>query len=209
MADLGSYPSFETFRNACGVVDVKVSRETFDRLQLYVALLGEYNRKFNLIGPNEISKIWTRHVLDSVQIFPHIPKSASIVDIGSGAGFPGIVLSLLGCSPVTLVESSTKKCKFLKKVSCEAIVLNERIENITGLHFGGVVSRAVAPLGRLLEYVSFVGGRDTVCVFNKGKSYEQEIEAAELMFHFDCKIHKSITDPEGVVVVLEKICRKA
>lgn len=208
MVDLGPHPDFDAFQNACSSIGVHVSREIFDRLSAYVELLKTHSQHYNLIGPREISKIWTRHVFDAVQLFPHIPSNASIGDLGSGAGFPGVVLSFLGASSVTLIESSEKKCRFLKSVSCEAKIINDRIENIRDIHFKCITSRALAPLNELLSYAISLGSAETVCVFNKGKSYEAEMEIARKKFHFDETVYKSVTDPYGVVLVVEKIKKK-
>ena len=208
MDKLGPYPSFHAFKKACLEVGVDVSCETFERLKAYVTLLGEKNKEFNLMGPNEIPKIWDRHVLDAIQLFPYIPKSASIADLGSGAGFPGVVIALLADRPVTLIESSKKKCDFLKNVSCGAEVINARIENIKNKRFGCLVSRALAPLEKMLSYAIPLSSEHTVCVFNKGKSYRDEISAACSKFKFNYTVHESATDSQGVVLVIEKIYQK-
>ena len=94
-----------------------VSRETLDKLSAYVDLLIKWQRRINLVGPNTVADVWRRHLLDSAQLYSHLadPK-ARLLDLGSGAGFPGLVLSILGAKDVTLIESNQKKCSFLGEV---------------------------------------------------------------------------------------------
>lgn len=185
-----------------------VSRETFFRLEKYVLLLSQENKKYNLVGPKEMERLWERHVLDSAQLFPFLRGAESFLDVGSGAGFPGVVLSVLGV-PGVLVEASQKKARFLKTVSRETgahfFVLNERVEALREGCFDVVVARAVAPIGVLLEWTRGVVSFKTRFLFLKGKTFELEIENALKNFSFDVSVYPSLTSSEGRIVEIRNL----
>jgi len=187
-----------------------VSRETFDRLEIYVNFLKEYNQKFNLVGSSEMGNIWDRHIFDSMQLISYVAESPrSVCDIGSGAGFPGIVLGILGVSDMVLVESIAKKALFLENVSRETLVKNtilcDRVENLKKT-FEIITARAVAPLKDLLKLTKNIRTPDTVCVFPKGKKYQEEIDEARLYFSFEVEAHQSLTHEEGRILVINHVC---
>lgn len=186
-----------------------VSHETFLRLERYLSFLIQENQKYNLVGPREVDCLWERHVLDSAQIFPFLRGAPEFLDVGAGAGFPGVVLAILGAPGGCLVESSQKKCLFLESVSRETVgdfsVLNNRIETLRGVRSKRIVSRAVAPISTLLRWTRGVCFRDTRWIFLKGKTVEAEIEEALKRFSFDVKISPSITSPEGKIVEIQNI----
>jgi 16S rRNA (guanine527-N7)-methyltransferase len=189
---------------------LNVSRETFDRLDIYVKLLEEYNQKLNLVGSSEMSNIWDRHIFDSMQLLSYIPDSShSICDFGSGAGFPGIVLGILGVSEMVLVESIGKKALFLENVSRETFIRNtvlcDRVENLKKT-FDVITARAVAPLKDLLKLTKNIRTPGTVCVFPKGKKYQEEIDDARRYFSFEVEAHQSLTHEEGRILVISHVC---
>ncbi len=150
---------------------IDVSRETLERLTLYLELLGRWQRAINLVGPATLADPWRRHVLDSAQLLAHLPAPAGpLVDLGSGAGFPGMVLALLGVPGVALIEADRRKAEFLRQVAratgAEVAVHAERIERLTALAGGGrhgaragafaapAAARRALPGGRRHRFVS-------------------------------------------------------
>src|SRR5262247_2849484 len=137
--------------------DVDVSRETIDRLSAYAALLVKWQSRINLVSAATLADLWRRHMLDSAQLFPLLPPNTqAVVDLGSGAGFPGLVLAILGIPEVHLIESDQRKCVFLAEAARVAdaspIIHNKRIEQLEGLSAEVVTARACAPLDQLLTY---------------------------------------------------------
>lgn len=187
-----------------------VSRETHAKLEEYVSLLLVWQKKINLVSRETIDSVWSRHIWDSAQLASLLPnKSASIIDLGSGAGLPGVVLSILGYSNLTLVESNSKKTAFLKTVkrklslSCE--VAETRIENLKHGPADVVVSRALASLDRLLSYSQNFITSQTQLVFLKGKGFQNEITEAKRNWSFQVKTKQSITSEEGRVLILSGV----
>lgn len=189
-----------------------VSRETLDRLALYAELLQKWQPKLNLIGPSTVPDLWTRHFVDSAQIHPLVPPgAATIVDIGSGAGFPGLVLAILGLKTVHLVESDTRKAVFLREVARQTetpvVVHNRRMEELGPLPVDVFLARALAPLEVLLSYIEPYLTPNTLCIFHKGKRFNQELTEAKKTWRIRADIVQSCTDSESALLRLEKICR--
>ena len=137
-------------------VQLGVSRETLERLKIYVELLLKWQRAINLIGPGTIADVWGRHVLDCGQLMPHIPKDkAPIVDIGSGAGLPGLILAIMGVPDIKLVEADSRKCSFLREAArvtkTPVEIVESRVEHLEDLAAGVIAARALAPLTKLTE----------------------------------------------------------
>ncbi len=189
--------------------DMGVARETVSRLSTYVDLLVERNQQLNLAAASTLPQVWQRHILDSAQLAPLIPdKATTIVDLGSGAGFPGMVLAImLAGRPglrVHLVESIHKKCRFLEEVAAATqapvTVHNTRAEALAGLKADVVTARAVAPLADLLE-LAFPFFRDaTIGLFLKGKSLPAELTLATKSWKLDSTPIPSRSDPSGSVL---------
>lgn len=203
----------EAFGSAFGV-----SRETVDALEGYVALLKQWQSTINLVAPGTLDDIWHRHIADSAQLLDLAPPAARTwLDLGSGAGFPGLVLAiLLHMRPgarVTLVESDARKAAFLREAARRSAapvdILCMRIENLaTQSRFGPVdvvTARALAPLPRLLELASPVFAPETVALFLKGRDVEAELGKAHLEWTFDGRLVPSRTDPEGRIVVVRRL----
>ena len=150
---------------------------------------------------------WHRHFLDSAQLLPHVPPGIqSLVDLGSGAGFPGLVLAIMGVPGVELIESDARKCAFLREAARVAAapveIRNARIDSLPPDPVDVVTARGCAPLDRLLPWAErFVGPR-TVCLFPKGEQAGQELATAAQAWEFDVTRHASRTDPRGVVLCL-------
>lgn len=197
------------------VVENSVSRETLERLKAYEASLHEWQKKFNLVSNASLEDAWNRHFLDSMQLFNFIPKTArNLCDFGSGAGFPGMVLAIMAKEKtpylkVSLIESIKKKTLYLNEVNkiteANAVIINDRIENIPPQSFDVITSRAMASLKDLLNYTKKFFGKNTVCIFPKGKSYAEEIAEAEKFWKFDCKIVPSEMSSEGVILIITNL----
>jgi len=199
----------------------KISRETLDRLQLYEALLRQWQSKINLIAPGTLGQVWHRHFADSAQLLRYAPLAPTTwIDLGSGAGFPGLVVAILLAEKtqcrVALVESDTRKAAFLSEVARRTGVAVEiapaRIENPATqgkLSTAEIVSaRALAPLDRLLELAAPYFSPATVGLFLKGREVKGEIEAAERKWKFAIALHESLTDNEGRIAVVSGLARR-
>ena len=181
-----------------------VSREVYQKLIEYHDLLLKWNSAINLVSSDSIHEILQRHILDSIQLLKFIEdKDISIIDIGSGAGLPGIILSVCGIKKVTLVESDSRKAAFLlqasKISSGEIEIINDRIENITGLECNIVSSRALADLNEIFELSRNIEIADKY-LLHKGESYKKEISDARKHWLFNVKVHDSITSNQGKIL---------
>jgi len=192
-----------------------VSSDTLERLKVYAALLEKWQRKVNLVSRGSLAEMWRRHFLDSAQLAPLLTAGANggvktVVDIGSGAGFPGMVLAILGTSAeVHLVESNEKKCAFLREVNrvmdAGVIIHHSRVENLPDLKADVVVSRAVAPLEQLLQYANPVLEKGGQCFFLKGQKGRDELTQARKKWIIKDTNIQSLSDPSGMVLKLEAI----
>ena len=191
-----------------------VSRETIARLKVYAGMLEDWNARHNLVSRTSLSDMWRRHFWDSAQLVPLLPKTAiSLVDLGSGAGFPGLVLAeLLRDRPgfhAVLYESTAKKCRFLEAVAerlaLPAEIRNARIEDAKPEHFDVVVARACAPLPLLLDYAQRFWGRNTMALFLKGQNVEAELTSARKSWKVALQRHPSRSDPSGVILELREL----
>ncbi len=196
------------FRRATGV-----SRETLERLDAHVALVKSWQRKINLVGAASMADVWRRHVLDSAQLFPLVPESCRrLVDLGSGAGFPGLVLAIMGVRGVELVESDGRKCAFLAEAArrAEAVVTirNARIETLRAAPADVVTARACAPLPRLLDYAERFLAPTTVCLFLKGARVDEELTKAAKNWMMRVQRCASQTDPRGNILRIHEVARE-
>lgn len=205
-----------------------VSRETIGRLETYADLLKQWQRTINLVAPKTLDDVWHRHFADSAQLYRLIPEHArELVDLGSGAGFPGLVLAIIGAERssssdrsdalrVRLVESDTRKAAFLRDVTrrtgIAVDIMSTRIESITNsaslASVDVITSRALAPLPRLLELSEPLFASDTVGLFLKGKAVNDEIDAAQRTWSFDLALKESVTDADARIAVISHLKRK-
>jgi len=186
---------------------IDVSRETMDRLAAYVALVKKWQQRVNLVSASTLPDIWMRHIWDSAQLAPLVPASTGrILDVGSGAGFPGLVLAALCDAELHLVESDQKKAVFLQTVIREtgirAIVHNRRIESLPPIGAGIVTARALASLDRLLELLEAQLVPGTRGLFLKGARAEAELVALDTRSDIIRRLHPSLTNPEAFVIDL-------
>ncbi len=189
-----------------------VSRETLARLARHLKLLGRWQKRINLVGTATLADPWRRHVLDSAQLAPLVPAGARLADLGSGAGFPGLVLAIMRGGPVDLIESDARKAAFLteavRATGAPAAVHNARAETLT-LKADIVAARACAPLDRLLGLALPLLAPGGVCLFLKGARVEEEIEAARARWRIAVRRHPSLSAPEGVVLELGDLAHAA
>jgi 16S rRNA (guanine527-N7)-methyltransferase len=189
---------------------LNVSRETISSFDTYFKEVEKWNQKMSLIQEKTQSEFYERHIIDSLQICQHLPdKNLSIADIGSGAGFPGMVLAMMEYKNVTLFESNSKKVVFLSEVAritnTKVSIVNERIEK-TKNKYDVFVSRACCSLSILLRYMIDVS-RETnpMGIFHKGQNFAAEEIAARENWLFDIEKHQSITSSDGVIVKITNV----
>ncbi|MFC7048036.1 16S rRNA (guanine(527)-N(7))-methyltransferase RsmG [Emcibacter nanhaiensis] len=193
--------------------EINVPRETREKLEIYADLLEKWQKRINLVSPTTISDKWWRHFYDSAQVMELLPKerlgTLKILDIGSGAGFPGLVLSVMGAGEVHLVESNNKKCTFMNQVIREtgapATVHCKRIEELTPFSVDFVTSRALATIDKLLQLLSGFITEETVCLFPKGKTWQEELAEAEKNWQFHVEKYTSKTEESGMILKLGRI----
>ena len=192
--------------------EISVSRETLARFERYEMLLGKWQRAINLVAPSTLKDIWRRHFLDSAQLISHLPGPGPLVDLGSGAGFPGAVLALLGAADVHLIEADKRKCAFLREVNRELglgmTIHQARIEDVVPWEARSLTSRALAPLDRLLSLASGFIGPATVALFLKGESVSGELTQAEKEWNMAPEYLRSRSSPTGIILRLTKMERK-
>jgi 16S rRNA (guanine527-N7)-methyltransferase len=189
-----------------------VSRETLARLTTYVDLLRDWNTRHNLVSARSLEDVWRRHIWDSAQLVQFVPAAAAtLVDLGSGAGFPGLVLAelLRDRVTVTLYEATRKKAEFLslaaERLQLDLDIRNVRIESVRRKPFDVVTARALAPLGALLGYAQQFTAKSTVCLFLKGQSVAAELTGARKSWRMKLSQHQSATDPSGVILEIREL----
>lgn len=192
-----------------------VSRETMDRLNTYSDLLKKWNPKINLVSRSTLDDLWSRHMLDSAQIFSLADnKPDHWIDLGSGGGFPGLVIAILAKElmpnlTVTLVESDQRKCAFLRTVSretgCDVTVHSKRIEEIEPLNADVLSARALADLTLLLQFSERHLNPQGVCLFPKGSTWKKEVKTARESWQFSERAIKSETQDDAVILRINEI----
>ena len=179
-------------------------------LDTYIFNLKKHNKHTNLVGDSTLEDPWKRHILDCLQILPTLNNyNSSILDMGTGAGLPGLLLSIMGCKNVTLVDSNNKKIKFLEKIKKEMnlkvkIVL-DRVENEENEKYDIITSRALANLSKLFTYSHNFLKKNTVLIFLKGKTVNDEILDATKIWKFECHKHVSLSDKGGNLLVIRNL----
>lgn len=189
-----------------------VSRETIEKLEIYISLLQQWNKKINLVSQQGMDQVWKRHVYDSFQLIRYLDSSVkSIADLGSGGGFPGLILALSTDIPVILIESDMRKTIFLREVlrqtKTQATVLCQRIENVNAISVDVVTARALTSLTQLLEFSKNILNKNGYCLFLKGRSVNLEIEEAQKNWKINYKTFSSQTNADGVIVKINQFER--
>jgi 16S rRNA (guanine527-N7)-methyltransferase len=189
-------------------LDPGVSRETLGRLETLADTLLRWQKAINLVGRATLDDLWTRHILDSAQLAPLIPAEArSLADLGSGGGFPGLVLAALRPDlDVILIESDARKSAFLGEAArkmglpTHPKILVSRIEAAPPANADLVTARALAPLGQLLAWADRHRASPAICLFHKGKGWQAELTEAMKDWEIECTPQPSVTDRDGVIL---------
>jgi 16S rRNA (guanine527-N7)-methyltransferase len=180
-----------------------VSRETIEKLQIYEALLKERGQTLSLVGRSTLDEVWTRHFLDSAQLIKYLDEGA-IVDIGTGAGFPGMILAIMTTSNINLVENNQKKIDFLRAVAAATdtpvTLHNVKIEALKPFAVAAVTARAVAPLKDLLRLTAPWLKAGATGLFLKGRNAATELEEAGRAYRFSAETFPSLTAPDSQIV---------
>ncbi|MHB9880479.1 16S rRNA (guanine(527)-N(7))-methyltransferase RsmG [Pacificimonas sp. ICDLI1SI03] len=195
---------------------IDVSRETEAQFDRYLQLLNEWQERMNLVAPSTLPQARQRHIEDSAQLIRLIPTDLRVrtwVDLGSGAGFPGIVAAILLPAKVHLIEAREKKCLFLRTVAAElglsdrVVVHNERVEKLRSPKADIISARAFTALPKLFDWGRGFAAQHTLWLLPKGRSAVAEVEAARQSFSFDAQLHPSSTDPDARIVAARHVRR--
>ena len=192
-----------------------VPRETIDRLDAFVALLRVESEHQNLVSRNSLGQLWSRHVADSAQLLAWAPNgSAKWLDLGTGAGFPGMVVAALHDGPVTLIERRKLRAAFLRRaagilgIEAKTEIIAVSAERAEPHAFGVISARAFAPLPRLFELGARFSTSKTRWILPKGRNARSELEAAECSWQGDFRVERSVTDPDAWIILAEAVKRK-
>ena len=207
--------NINTYNKFCS--HIFVSRETYDKLRVFNKILIKWQNSINLISKNTVKHIWERHFLDSAQLFKFVRGiEGNIIDFGSGAGFPGLVLAIMGKKNIHLVESDYKKCVFLKEIAMltetDITIHNCRIEDLNFINVDLVICRALASLNKLIHYVEIFINKSLLerkkipkMLILKGKSYNSEIVELSKNKKISFKEYPSITNRDGRILYINKV----
>ncbi|MGI9452132.1 MAG: 16S rRNA (guanine(527)-N(7))-methyltransferase RsmG [Geminicoccaceae bacterium] len=192
--------------------EIDVSRETLERFDLYLDLLKRWQRAINLVGKKTLVDPWRRHILDCAQLMTYLPsRDSTVVDLGSGAGLPGLILAILGQANVHLVECDQRKAQFLKEVvrtlALDVTVHVKRIEAMGPISADVLTARALAPLPTLLTLAQPLLRPDTICLFLKGRHGKDELTEAKKSWMMASQIFPSLSDPSASILKLREIQR--
>ncbi len=194
-----SYDDFTKF--------ISVSRETFSRLETYVELLKKWQTSINLIGTATINEIWIRHIIDSAQLINNMESAEVIADVGSGAGFPGLIMAILGIKDITLIESDGRKVAFLKEAArvtqADVSIINNRVEHADLEEFSLIVTRGFAPLAAMFSIFGSKLKDSHKLLLLKGKNYKTEIQEARKAWSFEYTVIPSVTDKESAILSIQ------
>lgn len=183
------------------------------KLNKFIYELKNHNKTTNLVGKSTLTNPWNSHIVDSAQIAPFIKnKNSSILDLGTGAGLPGVVLAIMGYKNVSVVDSNNKKINFIKgvqkKLNLNLRVFLNRIEKIEKKSYEYIISRALAKLSKLFTYSHNLSNKDTVLIFLKGKTVNDEINEARMNWIFDFETKQSYSDPRGKILIVKNLIQK-
>ena len=189
-----------------------VPRETFEQLERFAALLQDENRRQNLIAPNSVGELWTRHILDGAQLLGLAGGEGHWLDIGSGPGLPGLVIAILGGRPMTLNEPRKLRADFLRRAVAElglphVEVAECKVERMRG-EFDLITARAVAPLDRLFGMACHLAHSETKWVLPKGEKAQSELDEARRTWQGSFGLVPSRTNPASAIVVAERVQRR-
>jgi 16S rRNA (guanine527-N7)-methyltransferase len=184
-----------------------VPRETLDRLERFVALLRQENERQNLVSRGTLAEVWSRHILDSAQLLRFAPDEGSWIDLGTGAGFPGLVIAALWSREVTLVEARKLRVEFLHQavevleVQRPLTIFCAKVEAVPARPYDVISARAFAPLEKLLRLGLPFSTSETVWILPKGRNAKSELDAARASWQGEFRIEPSLTDAEAGIIV--------
>jgi len=188
-----------------------VPRETYERLEQYAAILTDATHTQNLVSSSTLSDLWQRHIIDSAQLLRHA-LPGNWVDIGSGAGLPGIVLAILSPSPVTLIEPRRLRVEFLQsaidRLGLSTVTLLHGKSTVTQQKFDKITARAVAPTAELFALAHHLSRPDTVWILPKGKSAQKELDEARATWQGEFRFEPSLTDPHASILLASGVRRR-
>ena len=196
------------------VSEFVLNKTQVDKIDFYLSSIIEHNKHTNLIGKSTIENIWDRHVLDCLQLTKYITnKKLKILDLGTGAGLPGVLFSIVGYQRVLIVDSVKKKTDFVRKIikelSLTAKIQNKRIEKSPTSQHDIIVSRALAPLVKLLTYARMYSNKNTTSLFLKGRNATSEIDIASKVYFFEFEKIKSMSSDDGCILKINNIRNKS
>ena len=182
-----------------------VSRETLKRLGILVEHLIKWQAHHNLVSKDSLSDVWRRHILDSAQLFPLMTEAGPVIDLGSGAGFPGIVLAIMGHPDITLIESNGKKCSFMREVArltdCNVTLIADRIEAYSPPSPARyITARALSSLNNLLAYSHPLLVPSGTCLFLKGNTADEELTLCRKSWTMQVIKHHSQSNSDGIIL---------
>lgn len=195
--------------------NANVSRETFERIDAFIALLREENRQQNLVSTATLDQIWSRHIVDSIQLLRTASDSGSWADLGSGAGFPGLMIALLHPGPVTLIEQRRLRVDFLTRaadrlgLAAKVQVLCANARQVKAGPFDVITARAFAPLDRLFATAAHLAADKTRWVLPKGRNAKSELDAARASWQGVFRLEPSVTDPQAWIIIAEQVRPRA
>jgi 16S rRNA (guanine527-N7)-methyltransferase len=194
-----------------------VSRETYEKFEIYYETLFRWQKSINLVSNSTIDNIWVRHFLDSGQLYNFTKDvRGNILDFGSGAGFPGLILAMMGNKNISVIESDQKKCTFMREIAMltdtNVKIYNSRIEDLSFFKPTLITARALAPLNKLIKYVenyikNFPSSSQNLpkLLFLKGKSYKNELLELSKTRDISYKVYQSITDEFGKIIYINNV----
>ena len=189
-----------------------LTEKQIDLIDNYILKLKKSNQIHNLVGPSTLDVVWDRHINDSLQLSEYIPnKNSTIIDLGTGAGIPGVVLAIYGYKRMLVVDSKFKKINFIRNFAdnnkVKINIICSRVENIKNIKFDFIISRAFAPLPRILNYSLLFCKTNTSLLFLKGRSVKREIQDAKKYFKFHHKLFSSKSHGGGFVLQINKLIK--
>ena len=201
-------PNLTTLNKIRNTFSINSSQEI--KLIQFLKELAIHNKHTNLVGKSTLVNPWRSHILDCIQVSPFINnRNSTILDMGTGAGFPGLVLAIIGYKNVNLVDSNRKKINFVKyiskKLDISVKIFLTRIEKLNNPRFDFLISRALANLNKLFIYSHKLTDKDTVLIFLKGQKVKNEIQEAKKKWCFNSEIYPSQSDERGSVLIIKKL----
>ena len=190
---------------------IDVPRETSERLERFAALLIDENQRQNLVAKSTLDDLWTRHIDDAAQLIPYDAPNATWLDIGSGAGLPGIVIAILTGNPIILVEPRRLRADFLQRVvdelDLDATVIQSKVEVFRRAPVDVITARAVASIDRLFAMALHLSHKGTQWVLPKGRSAKSELDEAKKTWQGEFRLEPSRTDPDAQILIASRVRR--